>query len=134
MFPGPKTPPRIYLVYRQLVGLELPRSVSNISQSIPVPLLKNSYRDFPGDPVAKTLCSHGGGLGSIPGQGTEIPHVPCMLSHHSERSGFVPCSVAGTHNGIWPSCLMTKTNSAAGPGKKDFPLCLSSYGSFVVVD
>ena len=71
MFSGPKTPPRINLVYRQLVGLKLPRSISNISQSIPVPLLKNSYRDFPGDPAAKTPCSHGGGLDSIPGQGLD---------------------------------------------------------------
>ena len=27
-------------------------------------------RDFPGGPVAKTLCSNAGGPGSIPGQGT----------------------------------------------------------------
>ena len=31
-------------------------------------------------------------------------------------------------------CLMTKTNSAEGSGKKDCSFGLSSYGSFVVVD
>ena len=55
MFPGPKTPPRIYQGAGTGVGLELPRSISNISLSVPVPLLKYSYRDFPGDPVAKTV-------------------------------------------------------------------------------
>ena len=63
MFPGPKTPPRIYQGAGTGVGLELPRSVSNISLSVPVPLLKNSFRDFPGDPVAKTLCSQWTGPG-----------------------------------------------------------------------
>ena len=74
-------------------------------------------------------------LPGVSGQGTKIPHVPRMLSHLSQSSGFVPCSVAGTHNGVWPNVLlMTKTNSAAGPGKKDFSFCLSSYGPFIVVD
>ena len=32
-------------------------------------------RDFPGSPVVKTLPSNAGGVGLIPGWGTEIPHV-----------------------------------------------------------
>ena len=32
-------------------------------------------RDFPGSPVVKTLPSNAGGVGSIPGQGTKIPHA-----------------------------------------------------------
>ena len=32
--------------------------------------LRKLGRDFPGGPVAKTLCSQCKGLGSIPGQGT----------------------------------------------------------------
>ena len=32
-------------------------------------------RDFPGGPVVKTLSSNAGGVGSIPGQGTKIPHA-----------------------------------------------------------
>ena len=31
--------------------------------------------DFPGHPVAKTLPSSSGGLGSVPGLGTKIPHA-----------------------------------------------------------
>ena len=31
--------------------------------------------DFPGGPVVKTSPSTAGGTGSIPGQGTKIPHV-----------------------------------------------------------
>ena len=31
--------------------------------------------DFPGGPVAKTLCFQCRGIGSIPGQGTKIPHA-----------------------------------------------------------
>ena len=30
---------------------------------------------FPGGPVVKTLHSNAGGSGSIPGQGTKIPHA-----------------------------------------------------------
>lgn len=32
-------------------------------------------RVFPGGPVVKTLCFHCRGTGSIPGQGTKIPHT-----------------------------------------------------------
>ena len=31
--------------------------------------------DFPGDPVGKNLPSNAGHAGSIPGQGTKIPHA-----------------------------------------------------------
>ena len=32
-------------------------------------------RDFPNGVVVKTPCSHVGGAGWIPGQGTKIPHA-----------------------------------------------------------
>ena len=32
-------------------------------------------RDFPGSPAVKTLPSNAGGVGLIPGWGTEIPHA-----------------------------------------------------------
>ena len=32
-------------------------------------------RDIPGGPVVKTLPSNAGSKGSIPGQGTKIPHA-----------------------------------------------------------
>ena len=31
--------------------------------------------DFSGNPVVKTWCFHRRGVGSIPGQGTKIPHI-----------------------------------------------------------
>ena len=34
----------------------------------------NQTRDFPGSPVVKTAPSHAGAMGSIPGQGAQIPH------------------------------------------------------------
>ena len=41
----------------------------------PKHLSKNKHRDFPSGPVFKTLPSNAGGMGSIPGQGTKIPHA-----------------------------------------------------------
>ena len=35
-------------------------------------------RDFPGDPLVKTLPSKAEGMGSIPGQGVKIPHAFCL--------------------------------------------------------
>ena len=53
--------------------------------------------DFPGGPVVKNLPSNAGDMGSIPGQGTKIPHVTGQLpsprattrekpARHNERS------------------------------------------------
>ena len=39
-------------------------------------------RDFPGGPVVKNPPSNAGGPGSIPGQGTKIPHAAGQLSPH----------------------------------------------------
>ena len=40
-------------------------------------------RDFPGGPVVKNLPCHAGDAGSIPGQGTKIPHAEGQLSLHA---------------------------------------------------
>ena len=37
--------------------------------------LKTYCGDFPGGPVVKTLPSNAEGMGSIPGQGTKVPHA-----------------------------------------------------------
>ena len=37
-------------------------------------------REFPGGPVVKNLLSNAGNTGSIPGQGTKIPHATGQLS------------------------------------------------------
>ena len=40
----------------------------------------NSFRDFPDGPVVKNLLCNAGAVGSIPGQGTKIPHSVEPLS------------------------------------------------------
>ena len=51
------------------------RSMTQIKFS-PKHLEKESdFGDFPGGPVVKTLCFQCRGTGSVPGQGTEIPHA-----------------------------------------------------------
>ena len=37
--------------------------------------LKQEWQDFPGGPVVKNPPSNVGDAGSIPGQGTKIPHA-----------------------------------------------------------
>ena len=39
--------------------------------------------DFPGGPVVKNPPSNAGDMGSIPGQGTKIPHATGQLSPHA---------------------------------------------------
>ena len=39
-----------------------------------------SIKGFPGGPVVKNLPSNAGDMGSIPGQGTKIPHAAGQLS------------------------------------------------------
>ena len=51
------------------------------------PKYKIQFRDFPGGPVVKNLPSNAGDKGSIPGQGTKIPHASGPLSpHRNQRS------------------------------------------------
>ena len=40
----------------------------------------NSCEDFPGGPVIKNMPCNKGDVGSIPGQGTKIPHAAGQLS------------------------------------------------------
>ena len=41
---------------------------------------RNILGDFPGGPVVKNPSSNAGDAGSIPGQGTKIPHAEGQLS------------------------------------------------------
>ena len=41
---------------------------------------KDKYWDFPGGPVVKNPSCNTGDAGSIPGQGTKIPHAMGQLS------------------------------------------------------
>ena len=44
---------------------------------------KSKGGDFPGGPVAKNPPSNAWDMGSIPGQGTKIPHAAGLLSPHA---------------------------------------------------
>ena len=55
-------------------SVELPQEIKN--------------RDFPGGPVVKNLPSKAGDAGSIPGQGTKIPHGAGQLSPHATTTEF----------------------------------------------
>ena len=48
-----------------------------------ISLKKMSPRDFPGGPVVKNPPYNAGNAGSIPGQGTKIPHAAGQLSLHA---------------------------------------------------
>ena len=47
-------------------------------------VIRSGGWDFPGGPVVKTLPSTTGGAGSIPGQGTKIPHALWKWKHKPE--------------------------------------------------
>ena len=54
--------------------------------------LGSRIKDFPGGPVVKTVSSSAGGMGSIPGEGTKVPHAGCSQNSfkkevESESSG-----------------------------------------------
>ena len=44
---------------------------------------KTKTGDFPGGPVVKNPPSNAGDTGSIPGQGTKIPHAVGQMSLHA---------------------------------------------------
>ena len=74
------------------------QSWETLVQNLPSPLesarQEVNLGDFPGDPVVKNLPCVAGDSGSIPDQGTKIPHPAEQLSplatikgfaHHNER-------------------------------------------------
>ena len=48
-----------------------------------------SSLDFSGRPVVKTLCFHCRGMGSIPAQGTKIPHAMWHSKRNKEKNFFL---------------------------------------------
>ena len=51
---------------------------------------KGKYvRDFPGGPVVKNPLYNAGNAGSIPGQGTGIPHATGQLGQHATTTELV---------------------------------------------
>ena len=74
---------------------DLPYSTGNSTQySVMAYMGKESKkrvdRDFSGGPVVQTPCFHRRGAGSIPGQGTKIPHA----AWHGELGSCMPCGTA----------------------------------------
>ena len=57
-------------------------------------VLKNTLWDFPGGPVVKNPPSSAGDLGSIPGQGTKIPHAMGQRGLHTATT---EPTYSGTH-------------------------------------
>ena len=64
-------------VKQQIMQVRRPRHGKSKTTSF---LGFNSFRDFPGGPVVKNLLCNAGDVGSIPGQGTKIPHALKQLS------------------------------------------------------
>ena len=52
-------------------------------------LRKYPRGDFPGGPVVENLPSNAGDTGSIPGQGTKIPHAAGQLSPRATTTELV---------------------------------------------
>ena len=55
---------------------------------------RHSFRDFSDGPVVKNPPSNAGGEGSIPGQGTKIPHATAQLS---PRTATTEPTCSGAH-------------------------------------
>ena len=51
-------------------------------------LLKKKFRDFPDDPIVKTLPSNVEGISSIPGWGTKIPHTEGCGQKKKKKRGL----------------------------------------------
>ena len=63
--------------------------------------------DFPGDSVIKNLSSNAGDMGSIPGQGTEIPHAMkqlCAATAEPVCSRTHASQMERPHNAIETQC------------------------------
>ena len=50
---------------------------------------KRQTREFPGSPVVRTLLSTAGGIGLIPGWGTDLDVLNTLASQYSVKSGSV---------------------------------------------
>ena len=58
--------------------------------------------DFPGGPVVKNLPYNAGDAGSIPGQGTKIPHATGQLSPRATATELV-CHKLQSSNALEPA-------------------------------
>ena len=59
-------------------------------------LKMSSLLDFPGGPMVKTPPCNAGDMGSIPGQGTKIPHVMEQLSPSNTTTKAMHCTARAT--------------------------------------
>ena len=80
-------------------------------------------RDFPGGPAVKILSFHSGGMGSIPSQGTKIPHATQRGPKKEKKKGLK------TQSWDFPGGAVVKnppanagdTGSIPGPGRYHMP-------------
>ena len=61
--------------------------------------LETQYQDFPGGPVVKTPSSQCRGTGSIPGQGTKIPHLHSVAKKYIKNKNMVSAVCFPTSQG-----------------------------------
>ena len=60
-------------------------------------IISNLLKDFPGTPVVKTPCFQCRGVGSIPGQGTKIPHAMQYVAKKEKKKRICSCDYGGWH-------------------------------------
>ena len=75
-------------------------------------LKDHHFRDYPGGPVVKNPPSSAGDMGSIPGQGTKIPHVEEQLSPEATTRESV-CRNKRSHMVQQRSCVQQLRPDAA---------------------
>ena len=78
----------------------------------------NSW-DFPGGPAVENPPSNVGDVGSIPGQGTKIPHVAGLLGPHATTKEPM-CRNYRAHT-LWSLSATTKENPTRATTKD--PVC-----------
>ena len=77
-------------------------------------------RDFPGGPMVKNLPSSARDAGSIPGQGTKIPHATGQLSPRATTTELVclneesPCAANYRADALWTLCATTTEPTRPG--------------------
>ena len=72
--------------------------ISTILNTLKEMLRRYAARDFSGGPVVKNPRSNAGDTGSIPGQGTKIPHAVGQLSQRLNKRPRVPQTKEPTHS------------------------------------
>ena len=74
------------------VTVEESRGIYILKENETLSIRRILFWDFPGGPVVKNLHCNSGGVGSIPGQGTKVPHTEKQLSSHNATTEPTQCN------------------------------------------